>query len=322
MKQTFLEISPHGWHFDLNPSLALIRASGEDARAFLHGQLTQDIIHLNENQTSLAGYCSAKGRLYAIFNIWADGENVYLLTQRSVAKTVIKRLRMFVLRAKVVLEDISDQYDISAWVSSNALENQNAIQQNGTIRLGLMPAVIDEQTCLLAREIQVTQKNAEVNNKMPDDLELWQWLEIKAGFAPICAAISEAFVPQMVNLDRIGGVNFKKGCYPGQEIVARSHYLGKLKRRMQAAAIVFADQNARDSAYAQLKIGMDVHSSANSTQPAGQLLSFARNPLHDNQIDVLYEVSLPLLENDAQISIPNIAGVWSAQALPYLLADA
>ena len=308
-----------GLSFDLNASLGLIRASGADARSFLHSQLTQDVLKLGENEVRLAGYCSAKGRMYAMFDIWADGETVYLLTQRSVMETVLKRLRMFVLRAKVVLEDVSDQYAISGYVGADALAQQTRVTEGETVRLGILPAVIAEANTTLPREIRIHNAPRSIESA---DIELWQWLDIRAGVAYVTADISEAFVPQMMNLDRIGGVNFKKGCYPGQEIVARSHYLGKLKRRMQAASIGFTSTAEREQTHAQLRIGMDVYSSADPAQPAGQLLAYARSPLNDTQMDVLYEVSLPLLDNDAVLSIPNTSGQWTSTPLPYPLSDA
>ena len=307
-----------GLSFDLNASLGLIRASGADACTFLQSQLTQDVLKLGENDVRLASYCSAKGRMYAMFYIWADGETVYLLTQRSVMETVLKRLRMFVLRAKVVLEDVSDQYAISGYVSADALAQQTRVTEGDTVCLGILPAVISEANISLPREIRI---DSAPRNTESADTELWQWLDIRAGIAHVTADISEAFVPQMMNLDRIGGVNFKKGCYPGQEIVARSHYLGKLKRRMQAASIGFTNAAERDKAVTQLRIGMDVYASTDPAQPAGQLLAYARSPLNDTQIDVLYEVSLPLLDNNAQLSLKDITAPWQRHNLPYLLSD-
>ena len=307
-----------GLSFDLNASLGLIRASGADAHSFLHSQLTQDVLKLSENDVRLASYCSAKGRMYAMFDIWADGETVYLLTQRSVMETVLKRLRMFVLRAKVVLEDVSEQYAISGYVGEDALAQQTRVTEGNTVRLGILPAVISEANSTVPREIRIDSTPHGIESA---DIELWQWLDIRAGIAHVSADISEAFVPQMMNLDRIGGVNFKKGCYPGQEIVARSHYLGKLKRRMQAASMGFANATERDQALTQLRIGMDVYSSADPAQPAGQLLAYARSPLNDTQMDVLYEVSLPLLENDAQLSLKDLTAPWQRRDLPYLLSD-
>ena len=307
-----------GLTFDLNANFGLIRASGADARSFLHSQLTQDVLNLGENDVRLASYCSAKGRMYAMFYIWADGETMYLLTQRSVMETVLKRLRMFVLRAKVVLEDVSDQYVISGYVGADALAQQTRVTDGNTVRLGILPAVISEANITLPREIRIDTTLIKTETA---DIELWQWLDIRAGIAHVTADISEAFVPQMMNLDRIGSVNFKKGCYPGQEIVARSHYLGKLKRRMQAASIGFTNAAERDKAVTQLRIGMDVYASTDPAQPAGQLLAYARSPLNDTQMDVLYEVSLPLLENDAQLSLKDLTAPWQRRELPYLLSD-
>ncbi len=307
-----------GLTFDLNASLGLIRASGADAHSFLHSQLTQDVLKLGENDVRLAGYCSAKGRMYAMFYIWADGETVYLLTQRSVMETVLKRLRMFVLRAKVVLEDVSEQYVISGYVGADALVQQTRVNEGDTVRLGILHTVISEANTTLLREIRISTVPLNTDS---DNIELWQWLDIRAGIAHVTTEISEAFVPQMMNLDRIGGVNFKKGCYPGQEIVARSHYLGKLKRRMQAASIGFTNAAERDKAVTQLRIGMDVYASTDPAQPAGQLLAYARSPLNDTQMDVLYEVSLPLLENDAQLSLKDLTAPWQRRELPYLLSD-
>ena len=167
-----------GLTFDLNANFGLIRASGADARSFLHSQLTQDVLNLGENDVRLASYCSAKGRMYAMFYIWADGETMYLLTQRSVMETVLKRLRMFVLRAKVVLEDVSDQYVISGYVGADALAQQTRVTDGNTVRLGILPAVISEANITLPREIRIDTTLIKTETA---DIELWQWLDIRAG---------------------------------------------------------------------------------------------------------------------------------------------
>ncbi|MCE1160379.1 MAG: folate-binding protein [Burkholderiales bacterium] len=303
-----------GLHFNLSNDFGLIRATGDDARTFLHSQFTQDIIHLSDTDVRLGAYCSAKGRMYAIFYVWSHEDAVYLLMHRSVVETVIKRLRMFVLRAKVILEDISAQFAITAYVGADALTN--AIKQSNAqcTRLGILPASLNEwEQPNLAREIRITPME-HLQPTTYAEFTLWQWLEIMAGIAHVTADISEAFVPQMMNLDRIGGVNFKKGCYPGQEVVARSHYLGKLKRRMQYASLT-------SEQIPPLTIGMDMYSSADDSQPAGQLLTFALNPLVAKRWDVLYEVSLPMLEHDAQLSISEFKATWVQRKLPYSLAD-
>ena len=304
-----------GVHCQLSNDFGLIRATGEDARSFLHSQLTQDILHLSADEVRLAGYCSAKGRMYAVFYVWLSDDAVYLLTHRSVIDTVMKRLRMFVLRAKVVLEDVSGQFAITGYIGSDVLPNQVKQTDEKTTRLGILPASLKEWLQAdAAREIRITPL-AQFEAVEFADPQLWSWLDIMAGVAHVRAEISEAFVPQMMNLDRIGGVNFKKGCYPGQEIVARSHYLGKLKRRMQAASMVVETAPA-------LVVGMDVYSTLDAREPAGQLLAFAPNPLVAQRWDVLYEVSLPMLAEGAQIYLKDIAAQWQSRPLPYLLQDA
>ncbi|GHA68089.1 folate-binding protein [Formosimonas limnophila] len=291
----------------------VIRATGADAKSFLHAQLTQDVQNLSDAETKLAGYCSAKGRLYAIFQMYIQGEDVYLITHRSVLEIVIKRLRMFVLRAKVVLDDVSDSLPIIGFCAPSALSAGTKLVDGDVVRLGLLPAVIDGVR--YARELRVGVAGV-VNDALAADVNAWEWLEIMAGVPHVQAANSEAFVPQMVNLDRIGGVNFKKGCYPGQEIVARSHYLGKLKRRMQSAVLEWTDDQP------QLTIGTDVYSSQDATQPAGQIVAVAANPISPNTSHVLYEVSLPMVEGDATLSAQGVHAIWQKAALPYALSDA
>ena len=289
--------------------LGVIRVSGVDARSFLHAQLTQDVETLSDNETRVAGYCSAKGRLYAIFQIFAVGEPVYLITQRELIEPVVKRLRMFVLRAKVVLEDISNELQIQGVVSKTALTTNQMVAADSAFRLGVLPAYIDGVA--YPRELRLA---ATIEGDVSG--AVWDWLEVKAAQPHIERATYEAFVPQMVNLDRIGGVNFKKGCYPGQEVVARSHYLGKLKRRMQTASMIFANE----SAVVLPNIGVDVLSSIDK-QPAGQVVGVGLNPLHAHQVDILYEVSLPMLADGAELSIEGIDAQWQRGDLPYTLSD-
>lgn len=292
-----------GVQADLQSIFGVIRATGAEARSFLHAQLTQDVLGLTQDDVRLAGYCSPKGRLYAVFQMYGEGDDVYLIVHRSVLENVLKRLRMFVLRAKVVLEDVSETHAVHGVCGDAAL----AVGQRDGARLGILPAHIEGVS--IARELRVAA---------PSDLNLcdaavWQWLDVMAGLPQVEAATYEAFVPQMVNLERIGGVNFKKGCYPGQEIVARSHYLGKLKRRMVRA-------QSTNAAAAALSIGMDVCVSTDAANPIGQLVGCAANPLVENTIDALFEVSLPMLEGDALLSTAA-ADTWRVLALPYSLKD-
>ena len=292
--------------------LGVIRVSGVDARSFLHAQLTQDVETLSDNETRLAGYCSAKGRLYAIFQIFAVGETVYLITQRELIEPVVKRLRMFVLRAKVVLEDISNELQIQGVVSKTALTTNQMVAADSAFRLGVLPAYIDGVA--YPRELRLA---ATIEGDVSG--AVWDWLEVKAAQPHIERATYEAFVPQMVNLDRIGGVNFKKGCYPGQEVVARSHYLGKLKRRMQLVQLSCDDAESARVVAMHMPAKTDVHSSLDASQPIGVVVTAAVSLLNHSTVDVLVEVSLPMLDGGALLSINGHEAVL--QPLPYGLSD-
>jgi folate-binding protein YgfZ len=195
--------------------------TGDDARGFLHAQLTNDIEHLSPGRAALAGWCSPKGRLLASFLVIPSAGGFLLQVARDLAPAVAKRLSMFVLRSKVKVVDESERWaQYGLWnVEGEAAEvswEGNVVQ----VRLGdgryvrLGPA--DE----LAMETTATE-------------EAWRLLEIQAGRPLITAATQDQFVPQMVNFETLGGVDFRKGCYPGQEIVARAQYRGQVKRRMQ-----------------------------------------------------------------------------------------
>lgn len=226
--------------------LGLIAVRGEDAGKFLQGQLTNDVLALGE-RLSLNGYCTAKGRLIASFQQWREagpeGETIYLQLPREILPAVVKRLSMFVLRAKVKISDESATRHAWGLVGSGAAAALAAA--------GITPpaAVWDTSRTgetLIARlpaAPQAADRFLIVAPALPAGLAalpvassgLWWWSEVAAAVPTVWAATQEKFVPQMINFEVLGGVNFKKGCYPGQEIVARSQYLGKLRRRMAAA---------------------------------------------------------------------------------------
>ncbi len=234
----------------------VIRAQGADARSFLHGQLTQDVQHLVDGEARLAGYCTAKGRLLASFVIWSAGpDTVMLATSADTLPAVLKRLRMFVLRAKCVLEDLSADWPLWGLAGSAAGSARPwAVLPAGEgFHIALPPARAGE--ALVPRALQAGGSAPAAAALEP---AVWAGLEAASGVARIVAATSEQFVPQMVNLELVGGVNFQKGCYPGQEIVARSQYRGTLKRRAQ---LVWGD--------AALAPGQELFHSADPGQPAG-----------------------------------------------------
>ena len=198
----------------------VLSVSGADARDFLHAQLTNDIQSLPPERAVLAGWCSAKGRLLATFLVIPAAQGFLLQLARDLAPAVAKRLSMFVLRSKVKIADESDAWaqfgvwDADAPAAGVRWEGTRVTVPVGEKRfLQLEPAAAATLACA-AHE------------------EAWYLEEIRAGRPLITAATQDQFVPQMVNLETVGGVDFRKGCYPGQEIVARAQYRGQVKRRM------------------------------------------------------------------------------------------
>ena len=266
--------------------LGLIRAHGADARSFLHGQLTQDMQHLAAGQARLAGYCSAKGRLLASFIVWPGaGDELLLACSADLLPATLKRLSMFVLRAKCKLEDLGTSRSLWGAVGDAAAGLVGAaapwqvLTRDGHDCVRLPDALVQGQAvprCLIVAPADAT---------WPETLEAQAWLalEARSGVASIVAATSEQFVPQMVNLELVGGVNFQKGCYPGQEVVARSQYRGTLKRRM---FLFDVDAEAR--------AGQELFHSADPGQPAGLVANAARRPGGGSR--VLAEVKLAALD--------------------------
>ena len=226
----------------------VITVKGEDAMDFLQGQLTNDIKLANPNHTQLSAYCTPKGRMLSIFRVWEYKPGYYLLTlPTELVDTVIPRLRMYVLRSKLEFQSADDLIHIG--FSGPGTPDQLARHMNTVPETANDCAINDE---LLITRIADTQprfeiigpqiKVQELWNKLAANAKTvgahaWNWRNIISGLPEITAATSEAFVPQMGNLDLLDGVNFKKGCYPGQEIVARMKYLGKLKQRMFRARV-------------------------------------------------------------------------------------
>jgi folate-binding protein YgfZ len=198
----------------------LLSVTGADARAFLHAQLTNDIEHLAPDRWVLAGWCSAKGRLLATFLVVPAPDGFLLQLARDLAEPVAKRLGMFVLRAKVKIADESERLaQFGLWDADLSGPDVSWQANVATVRVG-------------ERRFLQLGPAAERAEPAPADEVQWTLQEIRAGRPLITRATQDQFVPQMVNFETIGGVDFHKGCYPGQEIVARAQYRGQVKRRM------------------------------------------------------------------------------------------
>jgi tRNA-modifying protein YgfZ len=263
----------------------LIRARGADAVKFLQGQLTNDVATLDSSRARLAGFCSAKGRLQASFIVWKPAPDELLLAcAASVLPATLKRLSMFVLRAQCKLTDASAELPLWGAVGDSACASMGDTPVWGTREtpggtLLRLPDVDGLSRCMMALSPDATTAAAPA--LAPD---AWRALEVRSGIPLIEAATVEQFVPQMLNYELIGGVDFQKGCYPGQEVVARSQYRGTIKRRM-----FLFECDALASA------GQEVFHSGEPAQPAGMVVNAAARA-DGSGSSALVEVKLAALD--------------------------
>lgn len=244
---------------------ALIAVSGDDARLFLHAQLTNDVEALREGGAQLNGWCSPKGRLLATFLLFQRQREYLALLPAEIAAAIAKRLAMFVLRSKVKIRDASAEFDRLGLVGDGTADSVAALRQHGDI----VAHAIAPGTCVViapAGDPRILSWRAGFE---PAGRETWDRALIEAGIPTVVAATQDAFVPQMANFELLGGVSFKKGCYPGQEIVARTQYRGILKRRMALAHVGGGRAPAP---------GESVYSSAFGDQSAGTVVNAAAAP--------------------------------------------
>lgn len=224
------------------PELALLSFTGKDAEDFLQGQLSNDVAALAPGTVQLSSYNSAKGRMLATMFLWRDGGEAFrALIAKDLAETLRKRLSMYVLRAKVGVADVTaahaifgvggaDARDAVRKAFGDAPERGHVLARDAATLVGLPDGrVIIVAPSASAAKLRATlgQHAAEVSS------DVWRWLGIRAGVPTIVPATQDLFVLQTANWDLLGGVSFQKGCYPGQEIVARTQYLGRLKERMR-----------------------------------------------------------------------------------------
>ncbi len=256
--------------------LGLIAVSGDDARTFLHNQFTSDINHLGVDQVQHSAWCTAKGRMQASFVVWRETGVFRLIVSGDLESASLKRLQMFVLRSRVKLQALSESRLLLGLSGQQAGE---ALADAGLpCPAAPMTAAPGAQASVIGLEanryiVAVEQPAvAELWKKLalkarPAGLPVWRWLDVRAGFPLVTAATKEEFVPQMADFEKLGGVSFHKGCYPGQEIVARTQYLGKVKRHLYR---VRSDQ--------ALEAGADLHSPDNPDQACGKIVSGAPSP--------------------------------------------
>ena len=257
----------------------LIRCGGEDAASFLHNLFTNDVNHLVDGRAELNGFCSAKGRMLADFLIWRDGHDYFLTLSADIQPAIQKKLCMYVLRSKVKLADATDEFVLIGVAGREAAAAVCAVVAGEAptepLRMGRFGQGcvirLDAQRFELAVRSEAAEAVWEKLSAMakPVGTSAWRWLDIAAGIPHITVATQEEFVPQMANFELIGGVSFTKGCYPGQEVVARTKYLGKIKRRMYR---IHVPGNACPQA------GADLFSAELPDQSCGKVMNSAAAP--------------------------------------------
>jgi tRNA-modifying protein YgfZ len=281
----------------------LIIVEGDDAVSFLQNQLTNSVLGLTAvaspaiasgpDAVRLVGYCSPKGRLIA--SAWlglfskADGSSFFgLFISKDIAASTAKRLGMFVLRSKVTVTDASSSWAITGYCTSGTLDNLEVDKNSILLQLpDVITAGVAMQRVLIAQPI--ASEAAPIEGASEDAAILWRSLEIMSAIPRIVAATQDQFVPQMVNFESVYGVDFKKGCYPGQEIVARSQYRGAIKRRLQLAHCPI-DQLTN----APIGPGSEIFHADDAGQPAGMVVLSAPSIANTRRMDFQVEIKTEL----------------------------
>lgn len=298
---------------------ALLAFSGDDAQSFLQGQLSCDLDAVAGNFLSTYGsYSTAKGRMLANFLLWQEGDEWRMLLHRSIAPAIQKRLAMFVLRAKVKIADRSSETALMGTGGPSAagalrtmtvavpLNKHQLHTSDGTTLIALPGG---RWLLIVAKDKAESVRTALNGTLRSVGTSAWDWTEIRNGIPWVTAQTQDQFVPQMANLELIGGVSFKKGCYPGQEIVARTQYLGKLKRRLYLAHV-------EASAHA----GDDLCSEDVGGQINGMIANAA--PAPDGGSEVLAVVQNSSMESDC-VHLKSAEGPkLRFLSLPYPLPEA
>jgi len=272
--------------------LGLLEISGVDAVIFLQGQVTNDVKLLHGNNAHYSAYCTPKGRALALFLAFAHQEHIHLQFNRELVEPVMKRLKMYVMRSKVDIKDVTESIAKFGLYGPEA-ESILATRFAKIPKLDYELITLENATLLKLPstgkhqrfEIFVSKTiSTDILSQLKNSCKLvmmscWDWLDIQVGIPDVSLKTQEQFVPQMLNLDILNGINFKKGCYTGQEIIARTHYLGSVKRRTYLAAINSTSApNAGDLVVDDAKAEV------------GQIVRIAPNL--DNGFDVLVEIRI------------------------------
>ena len=298
--------------------LGLIRAAGEDAAEFLHNLTSNDVKKLGAESAQYSSLNTPKGRMLASFLIWREDGGYVLQLSSDIQAAIHKKLSMYVLRSKVKLTDPGAELVVAGLAGPQAaalLQSLGASVPDANMGVRPFPGGtvvrLGDARFLLALRAETAAEawKTLAAGARPAGSPVWRWLDIRAGIPRISQPTQEEFVPQMTNLDLVGGVSFTKGCYPGQEIVARTRYLGKIKRRMFLAHA--------DSAPA---IGAHVFAPETGEQACGMVVDAVPSPA--GGVDMLAVIQISCAEAGG-IRVESPAGpLLTLQSLPYALESA
>ncbi len=307
----------------------LIFVEGPDAASLLQGQLSNSVLGLKRcfagqvaqgNDVRLVGYCNPKGRLLAsawlsLFPASAESEDRFaLFISRDIAANVAKKLSMYVLRSKVKVFDASDDWVVLGSYADSLMESDlDTTKESIALQLPSVVAAGKSYERILIACLKNSFDGADTDSHC---LGFWNTLEVLSAIPRIVLPTQEQFVPQMINFESVAGVDFKKGCYPGQEIVARSQYRGVIKRRLQLANTANTEQALNIA-----KPGCELFHSGDSTQPCGMVVLAAQDAFDDKIIHLQVECKLEALE-DGEIHLGSSDGPkLEINRLPYPLIE-
>ena len=306
---------------DLTP-LMLINVTGDDAQTFLQSQFSNDIQSLSENACQFSSYCNPKGRALCVIRIMRHTHGFWLLIPTNVSDGIIKRLNLYKMRAKVMIEPATTTSAFGL-IGSPTLNLGDAIDSNHIYRIeGKLSAISDhiaEDTQIERSIVIVPSDTADTKvNIMPHSV--WQLSDILCGIPQIYNETIESFIPQMINVDLVEGINFNKGCYPGQEIIARLRYLGKLKQRMAIALV-----ETEDTEHTEICPGALLYDSNKPEQKVGMIVDGVRITNSSAVATIMVSVDyLPTVEttndsgNQTVNTLTTVAGnSIHIQPLPY-----
>jgi len=312
-----LNAARSGSIFSVLGHLGVLQFSGEDAETFLQGQLSCDVEKVALRSSAYGAYCSPKGRMLANFLLWRDDAGFFMALSRDIAAAVRGNISRFVLRSKVKVSDASDMIVLAGAAGPQAeaalrglftglpkMPNEVSRQSDA----GTVIRLKDGRFVLASAPAALYAFQQRLGSALTAvDARAWRWLDIRGGLPWITAATQDRLVPQMANFELIGGVSFDKGCYPGQEVVARTQHLGKLKRRMFLANVA-----------APAAAGDDLYSEDLGDQASGMVVNAEASP--DGGHDLLAVVQTASRENST-VHLKSLTGpVLRFSPLPYAVA--